>query len=86
MDYESFESSIGLIRVSSNSYCKGCERFYPTVSLCCKTDKDGKVIWTPDGQTLRDGVRIYCEHMYECQSIAHEVSERIRKEVENGRT
>lgn len=78
---EVYDSSIGPIRVTSNSYCVGCGMFSPFVRLCCKADEDGKAIWTSDHRTINDGVHIYCEHMFMCQHVAFEIANRVRKEL-----
>lgn len=73
-----FETEMGTVHFDYAPYCVGCDRYEPMARTTCKADKNGKVIWTPDNTTIREGVRVFCVHQYLCQHIAHELRQRVK--------
>lgn len=76
-DAKNFNTPMGTVYFEYAPYCIGCQRFEPYARATCKTDKDGKVIWTKDHMTIKDGVSISCMHRFMCQNIAHELIRRL---------
>lgn len=80
MGRDTFDTPIGKIHVNYASYCVGCPRFEPFARATCKTDDDGKVIWTKDHTTIIDGVSVSCTHQFLCQHVAHELADKLKGE------
>lgn len=77
---ETFETRMGELIFRYRPYCIDCPRFEPYARSTCKTDEDGKVIWTADHQTIRNGVSISCVHEFVCQNVAYQLKERLKGE------
>ena len=76
---ERFESSVGTICLQTLDCCKDCPRFAADARETCKTDSDGKVIWTAENRTIRSGILIRCEHFHLCQWTRRDLIERLKK-------
>lgn len=79
---EVFDSAIGPITVSTESYCKNCDEFKPYIMRCVMRDGDGKAMHSENGRLLYDGVDIFCEHHHLCAHVAKDVGQRIEIDKE----
>lgn len=77
---EIFDSKMGQVIVQSAPYCEGCQRYEPHARATLKVTEDGHVIHTSEGRYIKEGVSITCMHQYLCQSVAHELREKLEKE------
>lgn len=78
---ERFESSIGTIILQTLDCCKNCPRFEADARETCKTDSDGKVIWTAESRTIRDGLLIRCRNFHLCEWVKRDLIERLKGEA-----
>lgn len=77
---ERFESSMGTIILETLDCCKDCPRFQADARETCKTDPDGKVVWTAENRTIRSGILIRCMNFHLCGWVKRDLIERLKGE------